>query len=128
VIYLIPKTNFRLAKGANAFGDVWEFTQEMKNQHPAPFPIALINRIISSTTSNIILDPFNGSGTTSYVAKELMRHYIGIDISPEYCKMAERRIDKYIVADDYPTTERNLFTLDEPKDEYLHKRRTNKKA
>ena len=53
VIYLIPKPNFKLAPKANAYGDVWEFMQEMKNEHPAPFPVALIERIISSTTSKI---------------------------------------------------------------------------
>ena len=68
VIYLIPKKNFKLAPKANAYGDVWEFKQEMKNEHPAPFPVALIDRIISSTTAQIILDPFMGSGTTAVVA------------------------------------------------------------
>ena len=68
VIYMIAKPNFKLAPKANAFGDVWEFTQEMKNEHPAPFPVALIDRIIGSTTGKIVLDPFMGSGTTSVVA------------------------------------------------------------
>lgn len=40
----------------------------------------------------IVLDPFCGSGTTAVVAKQLGRNYIGIDISPDYCKMAEQRI------------------------------------
>lgn len=92
VIYLIPKLNFKLVKKANARGDVWEFTQEMNNPHPAPFPEALIERIISSTDAKIILDPFIGSGTTALVAKKLNRNFIGIDISPEYCDMAEKRL------------------------------------
>jgi site-specific DNA-methyltransferase (adenine-specific) len=44
VIYLIAKPKFKLVKGANGHGDIWEFTQEMKNSHPAPFPIALPTR------------------------------------------------------------------------------------
>lgn len=92
VIYLIPKPEFKLAAKANRFGDVWEFTQEMKNEHPAPFPVALIDRIISSTNAQLILDPFNGSGTTSFVASKLNRNFIGIDISPEYCNMANKRL------------------------------------
>ena len=92
VIYLIAKPKFKLAKKANAYGDVWEFGQESKNKHPAPFPEDLIERIISSTNANIILDPFMGSGTTAVVAKKLDRQFIGIDISPEYCKMAEERL------------------------------------
>ena len=94
VIYLIAKPKFKLAPKANAHGDVWEFKQEMKNEHPAPFPVALIDRIISSTNAEIILDPFMGSGTTAIVAKGMKKSYIGIDISPDYCQMAEERIDK----------------------------------
>ncbi|SLM27395.1 DNA methylase N-4/N-6 domain protein [Desulfamplus magnetovallimortis] len=92
VIYLITKPKFKLAKKANAHGDVWEFGQESKNRHPAPFPLELINRIISSTNAEIILDPFMGSGTVAVSAKELNRKFIGIDISPEYCEMAKQRL------------------------------------
>ena len=94
VIYLIAKKNFALAKHANAYGDVWEFTQEQKNLHPAPFPVPLIERIISSTTAQTVLDPFMGSGTTAVAAKNLGRSYIGIEISPEYCELARKRIAK----------------------------------
>ena len=92
VIYLIAKPDFRLAPKANALGDVWEFTQEMRNGHPAPFPVALIDRIIGSTNAQIILDPFIGSGTTAIAALGLKRNYIGIELSPEYCEMAEERV------------------------------------
>ncbi len=94
VIYLIPKPKFKLATKGNACGDVWEFTQEMKNEHPAPFPVSLIERIISTTNAKIILDPFSGSGTTAVVAMGLKREYIGIDLSPDYCNLAEKRISK----------------------------------
>lgn len=92
VIYIIAKKKFKLAPKANALGDVWEFMQDMNNPHPAAFPTTLIDRIISSTNAKIILDPFMGSGTTAVVAKNLGRKYIGIEISPEYCKMAEDRL------------------------------------
>lgn len=108
VIYMICKRDFKLVKGANAHGDVWEFMQEQKNAHPAPFPVTLIERIISSTSANIILDPFMGSGTTAVAAKELKRHYIGIEISEEYCKMAEERIKKSDVAPELAAYEFNL--------------------
>ncbi|MFN3793300.1 MAG: DNA-methyltransferase [Chitinophagaceae bacterium] len=94
VIYLIPKPKFRLAPKANAYGDVWEFVQEMKNPHPAPFPVALVDRIISSTHAEVILDPFMGSGTTAIAALQNNRKYIGIELSEEYCKMAEDRISE----------------------------------
>jgi modification methylase len=94
VIYLIAKPDFKLVPKSNGVGDVWEFTQEMKNGHPAPFPVALIDRIISSTNSKVVLDPFMGSGTTAIVAMGLKRNYIGIELSPDYCEMAEKRIAK----------------------------------
>ncbi|MFV0390163.1 MAG: DNA-methyltransferase [Pyrinomonadaceae bacterium] len=94
VIYLIAKPNFELAPKSNKYGDVWKFGQELKNEHPAPFPVKLIDRIISSTTAEIVLDPFMGSGTTAVVAQELGRNYIGFDISPDYCKMAKERLAK----------------------------------
>lgn len=96
VIYLIVKPKFTLAPKANAYGDVWEFTQEMKNDHPAAFPVDLIHRIVASTSAKVILDPFMGSGTTAVVAQSLKREFIGIDISPEYCEMAEKRLEKNI--------------------------------
>lgn len=95
VIYLIAKPNFKLVPKANSYGDVWEFTQEMNNPHPAPFPVNLINRIISSTYANVILDPFIGSGTTAIAALLNNRKYIGIEISPEYIKLAESRISDH---------------------------------
>lgn len=94
VIYLIAKPKFKLAKGANSFGDVWEFTQEMNNDHPAAFPVKLIDRIISSTNAKLVLDPFMGSGTTAISSLNFKRNFIGIDISPEYCKMARNRIKR----------------------------------
>lgn len=94
VIYLIAKKDFKLAPKANSYGDVWEFKQEQNNTHPAPFPVALIDRIISSTTGRIVLDPFMGSGTTAVVAQGLGRDFIGIELSEEYCRMAEARIER----------------------------------
>jgi len=113
VIYLIAKKNFKLVPKANAYGDIWEFTQDMNNPHPAPFPVALIERIISSTNAEIILDPFMGSGTTAVVAKGLGRKYIGIEISPEYCRMANERLmlNKKSNEVDLLKPQMNLFNL-----------------
>ena len=95
VIYLIAKPEFKLAPKANSHGDVWEFTQEMGNEHPAAFPAKLIDRIVSSTNAKIILDPFMGSGTTAISCANFKRKFIGIDISPQYCEMARKRIKQY---------------------------------
>ncbi len=99
VLYLIAKPDFRLASKANAYGDIWEFPQEMKNPHPAPFPIALIDRVIASTSAKIVLDPFMGSGTTAIAARKNKRDYIGIEISSEYVSLAKSRIASFFGKD-----------------------------
>ena len=94
VIYLIAKKNFKLAPYSNRYGDVWDIMQEQRNDHPAPFPVELIDRIISSTTAQIVLDPFMGSGTTAVVAAGLGRNFIGIEKSAKYCESAMERLEK----------------------------------
>ena len=94
VIYLIAKKDFKLAPHTNSYGDVWEIMQEQRNDHPAPFPVELIDRIITSTTGQIILDPFMGSGTTAVVAAGLGRDFIGIEKSEKYCQLAMERLEK----------------------------------
>jgi len=75
---------------------IWRFPPERDNPHPAPFPIELplraIYAVMDETKGGIVLDPFAGSGTTLVAAKILGHHYIGIEISPEYVAMAERRL------------------------------------
>lgn len=94
VIYLIAKKNFKLAPHSNRYGDVWDIMQEQRNDHPAPFPVELIDRIVSSTTAKVILDPFMGSGTTAVVAAGLGRNFIGIEKSAKYCEAAKERLEK----------------------------------
>lgn len=62
--------------------------------HPAIFPEALArDHILSwSNPGDVVLDPFCGSGTTCKMARMYGRHYIGIDISEEYCELARRRL------------------------------------
>jgi DNA modification methylase len=64
------------------------------NEHPAIFPERLAtDHILSwSNPGDLVLDPFTGSGTTCKAAKELGRNFLGFEINPEYCKIAERRI------------------------------------
>ena len=70
--------------------------------HPAPFPVVLPQRLImmytfaadagSGFAGDIVLDMFNGSGATTLAAKATGRHWIGIDLSPKYCRQAENRL------------------------------------
>ena len=75
---------------------VWEIGAESAKRvgHPAPFPEALADRVIRlfSYVDDVVLDPFAGSGTTCVSAARNGRRYVGYDISPEYCELAERRI------------------------------------
>ena len=73
---------------------IWNYDIEPKNGHLTPKPLKLIENIIlhSSNWDHIILDSFLGSGTTAVVCKELSRHFIGIEINPDYCKIAKRRL------------------------------------
>ena len=92
VIYLIAKPGFKLAPKANAHGDVWHIPQESNNHHPAPFPVELAQRCINSTSAEVVLDPFVGSGTTVLAAEMSRRQWIGFDISDEYCEIARERL------------------------------------
>jgi DNA modification methylase len=65
-----------------------------KDQHPTQKPVELMAHFIAlhSEPGDIVLDPFAGSGTTLVAAKQLGRKYIGIEINPDYCKIAEDRL------------------------------------
>ena len=86
--------------------DVFKFAKpqsnwkgENKRFHPASKPIKLIMNFvkISSNKNDLILDPFLGSGTTAVACKQLKRNFIGIEISPEYCKIANERLRQEIL-------------------------------
>lgn len=63
--------------------------------HKCTKPVRLIQQIITASTDPdaLILDPFLGSGTTAVAALKTGRRFIGIEISPEYCAIAQKRID-----------------------------------
>jgi DNA modification methylase len=67
--------------------------------HPAAFPDDLArDHILSwSNEGDIVLDPFNGSGTTTKMAREMGRKYIGIEVNPDYCKIAEARLKQQLL-------------------------------
>ena len=88
-----PRNNiwkYNIGKGFNS-------SDKESHQHPAIFPEQLAeDHILSwSNEGDIVLDPFSGSGTTCKMAKKNKRNYIGIDISEEYCKLAENILNKY---------------------------------
>lgn len=75
----------------------WTFPPEIRMRefhHPAMFPEELPRRLLKlfSYRGDLILDPFNGAGTTTLAAWRLGRRFIGVDTAPEYCECALRRI------------------------------------
>lgn len=79
---------------------IWRFPPERNSgtsdiRHPAPFPIVLPARIISSVLNEqpgLVLDPYAGSGTSLLAAKLLGKNYIGIDVSKEYVRQSKKRL------------------------------------
>ena len=84
--------------------NVWPFNvgynctthDDIAFKHPAMFPEALARDHIRSWSNegDIVLDPFMGSGTTAKVARALGRHYIGFEISAEYCDIIRKRLEQ----------------------------------
>ncbi len=76
--------------------DVWEIPPESAARvgHPAPFPIALPERLIHMNTyeGELVLDPFMGSGTTAVAAVRTGRHFAGYDTDAGYAAAALRRV------------------------------------
>lgn len=80
-------------------GTVWDYLMAgdknaLKRQHPAVFPDAIPLDLVTCfcPPGGVVLDPFMGSGSTAVAARRLGRHFIGFEISPDYCELAERRI------------------------------------
>jgi DNA modification methylase len=80
--------------------DWWNINQvknvsKSKTDHPCQMPLKVMENIISILPDDkIILDPFMGSGTTGVACKNLNRDFIGIELDPEYFKIAEKRINE----------------------------------
>lgn len=74
--------------------------KEREGWHGCQMPIQVLNRIIlaSSDPGDIVLDPFNGSGTTTVAAALLGRNYVGIEKSEEYVKFAQKRLEHALEA------------------------------
>ena len=109
--------NYELMKeenGGKQLKDVWEFnepeaefyvssvtpqSEKKEGKHPTQKPLGLLRRIIKASTKegDLILDPFNGSGTTGIAANELGRKYIGLEQEEEYLALTVRRYEVNII-------------------------------
>ena len=88
---------FRITHPSNVWTDLtvpyWSMPEN--TDHPTQKPEKLLAKIIlaSSKPGDLVFDPFNGSGTTTVVAKKLGRHYLGVEIDETYCCLAQKRLD-----------------------------------
>jgi site-specific DNA-methyltransferase (adenine-specific) len=91
-----PGGPFRDTHPSNLWTDLtvpfWSMPEN--TPHPAQKPEKLLAKVIlaSSNPGDLVLDPFLGSGTTAAVAKKLGRRYVGIEIDPVYCRLAQKRV------------------------------------
>jgi modification methylase len=85
---------------------VWTFPAESARKvgHPAPFPVELPYRLIQLYTfeGEVVLDPFVGSGAACIAALKANRFYVGYDISDEYVKLAENRLQEFLQRNSMP--------------------------
>ncbi len=90
------KGNFRDTCPSNFWNDVtvpfWSMPEN--TEHPAQKPEKLLAKLIlaSSNENDIIFDPFLGSGSTAVTAKKLSRRFVGIEKSPRYCALCQKRL------------------------------------
>ena len=94
------------AREFETFSDgFWPIPPERRRQgHPAPFPEALIERLVKfySYRGNVVLDMFGGTGTVAAVARRLGRHYLSVDASAEYCAAAADRVRRMVPPPEAP--------------------------
>jgi len=81
-----------------AVGGIWNIQPETKGLTMACFPVALPKMCIELLTfkGDVVLDPFMGSGSTAVACVETERVYMGFELSPDYHKIAEDRVNNYI--------------------------------
>lgn len=94
-VLVLAKPAFRIA--TRDVDDLWKIPPESGSAHPAPFPLKLATTAIGSTTAQVVLDPFAGSGTTLRAAKDLGRRAIGIEKSERYCEIAAERLGQEVL-------------------------------
>ena len=79
------------------WSDLRKTTEELRLKHPALFPMALAGRLIeclSGDSDQLVLDPFAGIGSTLLAAAQAGKCGIGIELSPEFCQLAEQRLSE----------------------------------
>lgn len=98
--------------------NLWEISppqpsEKIHGKHPTQKPLKLLERILLASTNegDVVLDPFNGSGTTAITAVKLNRKYLGIEISEEYLELTMHRLEDELRKPRFqPTIDQPLVT------------------
>lgn len=101
-------------------GDVWQIpkvtsgagrSSKERTDHPAQFPIALVDRVVKacSNKGELIMDPFIGSGSTAESCLRNGRHAIGFEVKPQYINIANRRLQRYLELEKVRGEQRELY-------------------
>ena len=98
----IEKMKYEMGKEERVKDNIWKYdvgygkssNEKITFEHPATFPEKLAEDHIKSWTNegDIVLDCFNGSGTTTKLSMLLKRNFIGIEISEKYCEISRKRL------------------------------------
>lgn len=96
--HLFNYKDMKIENGGKQMKSVWTFTPPRKHEkrfgkHPTQKPLQLLERIVRAATDpgDLILDPFNGSGTTGIAAIKHGRRYVGIDMNTDYLDLSRSR-------------------------------------
>lgn len=96
-VLLLAHEGFKLAdRSASNAGDIWRLgiDQDRGDGHPCAFPKSLPSTAIVATESKVILDPFAGSGTTLFAARDHGRKSIGVELDESYCEIIAKRLQQ----------------------------------
>lgn len=108
--HLFNYKDMKQENGGKQMKSVWSFTAprkaEKKNgKHPTQKPLALLERIIRAATQpgDLVLDPFNGSGTTGIAALMHGRRYVGLELDPAYLELSVARYRELTASEEIST-------------------------
>jgi site-specific DNA-methyltransferase (adenine-specific) len=97
--------DMRRENGGKQMKSVWRMTapgktEKVQGKHPTQKPLALLDRIVAASCppDGLILDPFNGSGTTGVAAIRAGHRYVGIELDPQYVELTKKRLIQEVPA------------------------------
>lgn len=119
IIWFVRGSQWKWNQDSVGYGTVWRVAKEQNKEHPVAYPVDLPYRCIAATTDpgDLVLDPYNGSGTSGVAAVSLGRRYVGIEREQKWFDLSCRRIEAALKEPDLfiepPAKAQQLSILDE---------------